>query len=145
MFEVRPVQGVAELRYLYPLIEAACGRIQEREQSRYFAPQVYADVMAGNSVLFAVWDGPEDVGLVLCRKLVLTRATTPRLLIELAYVVATHEDADGVLQAGTDACIEYGRQLGCTGLRFHAVRKGWERRGERLGFRAIETVYERGF
>lgn len=144
MFEVRPVQGVAELRYLYPLIEAACGRVQVRECSRYFAPQVYADVLAGNSVLLAVWDGPEDVGLILCRRLEITRAARPRLLIELAYSVARHPDADAIVQAGLDACVDYGKQLGCSALRFHAVRRGWAKRAERWGYQPVETVYERG-
>lgn len=125
MYEVKPVQSTAELRYLYPMIEAACGRIQEREQSRYFAPQVYADVTAGNSVLFVVWDGPEDVGIVLCRKLEITRSARPCLLIELAYSVARHPDADAIVQAGLDACTRYSEQLGCRALRFHAVRRGW--------------------
>lgn len=143
MYEVRPVQGMAELRYLYPMIEAACGRIEARESARYFAPQVYADVVAGQLVLFAVLDGPEHVGLFLCRKLELSRATRPRLLIDLAYTEARHPDADGIMQAGLDTCMEYARQLGCCALRFHGVRRGWAKRAARWGYQPVETVYER--
>lgn len=137
-----PVTDMGSLRRVYELIEEACRRVQDREGIAYFAPQVYADIVAGNLVLFVVYDGPEEVGLFTCHQQMDSRAGVPKLVVQLAYILPGQPDE--IMQTGLERCRVYAQELGCRRIRFHAVRKGWSRKAARLGYRLVEYVYERG-
>ncbi|MBD9674948.1 hypothetical protein IB275_30505 [Pseudomonas sp. PDM21] len=141
-YTVAAITTEPELRFAYAILERGCARIAEREGKGYFAPAVYADVQARRAVLFLVYDGPEEVGCFVCKVDNDSRTPTPKLIVSLAYIEPGEPDA--VMQAGLDKCREFAADVGCTRIRFHAVRRGWEKRALELGYELVEYVYERG-
>lgn len=141
MLECRPVQSVPELRYLYPLLERACQRIADREGVAFFAPGVYAEIVAGRAWMFAVWDGAEEVGCFVCYRQDDPRAGTPKLVVWLAY--AEPGAPQGALEAGMARCEAHAADLGCRQVRFHARRSGWLKAAEAIGYRQVEYVFEK--
>jgi hypothetical protein len=131
---------MAGIQRIYPLLSDACLRVGQREGESYFAPEIYAAVMAGQWSLFAVQDGGEPVGLFICRSQLTPGDAAKRLFILVAYAVPGA--GPEVLEAGFSACRDYAVQCGCSFLQFVSKRAGWARRAAQLGYKPARQVYE---
>jgi hypothetical protein len=138
--QCKPVVDLADIQRAYPLIADGCLRISEREGEPFFAPTLYAEIMAGNWVLFVVSDNGEPAGVFICRKQIDTRSSLGKLFVLLAYTVpGVGSDA---LEAGFAACKRYAAQLGCSHVQFASKRIGWARRAQQLGYKPAQQLYE---
>lgn len=135
-----PVVDLSDIQRAYPLIADGCLRVSQREGEPFFAPSLYAEIMAGNWVLFVVKDDQgEPVGVFICRKQIDARSSLGKLFVLLAYAVPGVTSA---LETGFAACQRYAAQLGCSHVQFASKRIGWSRRSRQLGYRPAQQLYE---
>lgn len=136
----QPVVDLADIQRAYPLIADGCLRIAQREGEPFFAPTLYAEIMAGQWVLFVVKDDQgEPVGVFICRKQIDTRSSLGKLFVLLAYTVP---GVPAALEAGFAACKTYAAQLECSHVQFASKRVGWARRAQQLGYKPAQQLYE---
>ena len=136
-----PVVDLADIQRAYPLLADGCSRVSQREGEPFFAPALYAEIMAGNWVLFVVKDDQrEPVGAFICRQQIDTRSGTGKLFVLLAYTVPG--SGPEALEAGFAACKRYAAQLGCSHVQFASKRIGWARRAQQLGYKPAQQLYE---
>lgn len=135
-----PVVDLAEIQRAYPLIADGCLRVSQREGEPFFAPTLYAEIMAGHWVLFVVKDDQgEPVGVFICRKQIDPRSSLGKLFVLLAYAVPGVRAA---LEAGFAACKLYAAQTQCSHVQFASKRIGWARRAQQLGYKPAQQLYE---
>jgi hypothetical protein len=136
----QPVVDLADIQRAYPLIADGCLRVSEREGEPFFAPTLYAEIMAGHWVLFVVKsDQGEPVGVFICRKQIDTRSSLGKLFVLLAYTVP---GVAAALETGFAACKRYAAQLECSHVQFASKRMGWARRAQQLGYKPAQQLYE---
>ena len=135
-----PVVELAEIQRVYPLLAEACLRVATREGEPFFAPALYAEIMAGHWVLFVVYDNAEAVGVFVCRAQVDPRTSTGKLFVLLAYT--TPGRGPDALTAGFAACKQYAAQCQCTHVQFASKRIGWARRALQLGYKPAQQLFE---
>ena len=135
-----PVADLADIQRAYPLIAEGCLRVAAREGKPFFAPALYADIMAGRWVLFVVRDKGEQVGTFVCREQLDTRTGMGVMFVLLAYTLPGV--APEALAAGFAACQDYARQCKCTTVQFASKRAGWARRARQLGYVPAQQLYE---
>lgn len=135
-----PVAEAAEIQRVYPLIAEACLRVATREGEPFFAPSIYADIMAGRWALFVVYDQFEPVGVFVCRAQADPRSLTKKMFVLLAYTVPGCGDA--ALFAGFAACKHYALECQCSHVQFASKRIGWARRAKQLGYAPAHQLYE---
>lgn len=135
-----PVVDAVEIQRVYPLIDEACARVAEREGEAFFAPALYAEIMAGRWALFVVYDADQAIGVFVCRAQVSPRAHTPKMFVLLAYTVPGC--APDALSAGFAACKQYAAKCQCSHVQFASQRLGWARRALQLGYRHAQHLYE---
>jgi len=135
-----PVADRAEIQRVYPLLADACMRVGEREGEAYFAPALYAELMAGHWALFVVYDNAEAVGVFVCRAQSSPRSTTDKMFVLLAYTVpGCGPDA---LAVGFAACKQYAVDCRCSHVQFASKRIGWARRAQQLGYKPAQQLFE---
>lgn len=135
-----PVADAAEIQRVYPLLAEACLRVAKREGEPYFAPALYAEIMAGHWVLFVVYDNAEPIGVFVCRAQATPRAPTAKMFVLLAYTVPRCE-AEALI-VGFAACKQYAASCRCTHVQFASKRIGWARRAQQLGYKPAQQIYE---
>ena len=135
-----PVVDMAEIQRVYPLIAEACLRVASREGEPFFAPALYAEIMAGHWALFVVYDNAVPVGVFICRSQVDPRTGIAKLFVLLAYV--TPDSGPDALSAGFAACKAYAQHCQCSHVQFSSKRVGWARRARQLGYRPGQQLYE---
>lgn len=135
----KPVVDLADIQRAYPLIADGCLRVSQREGEPFFAPSLYAEIMAGHWVLFVVSDNGTPVGVFICRKQIDARTSIAKLFVLLAYTVPGFPEA---LEAGFAACKQYAAQLQCSHVQFASKRVGWARRAQQLGYKPAQQLYE---
>lgn len=135
----KPVVDMADIQRAYPLLADGCLRVHEREGEPFFAPALYAEIMAGNWALFVVSDNGMPVGVFVCRRQNDSRTGTGKMFVLLAYTVPGFPEA---LEVGFAACKDYAAQTKCSHVQFASKRIGWARRAQQLGYRPAQQLYE---
>jgi hypothetical protein len=135
-----PVADTQEIQRVYPLIAEACLRVGKREGEAYFAPALYAEIMAGHWALFVVYDHAEPVGVFVCRAQSSPRSTTAKMFVLLAYVVPGR--GPDALSVGFAACKQYAANCQCSHVQFASKRIGWARRAQQLGYKPAQQLFE---
>jgi len=136
----QPAVDMADIQRAYPLLADGCLRVSQREGEPFFAPALYAEIMAGHWVLFVVKsDQGEPVGVFICRKEINPRSSLGKLFVLLAYTVP---GLPAALEAGFAACKRYAAQLECSHVQFASKRIGWARRAQQLGYKPAQQLYE---
>lgn len=136
---VYPIESVAMLRAVYPMLEEACQRISAREGREHFAPDVYARLVRGDARMTVIERSGEPVGLFVTAK-GLDHNDLPTVLhIELAYVLPGQPD--DVMWAGIAECQDQARDDKRTQLTFGTQRRGWMRLAPRYGYELKELIF----
>jgi len=135
-----PVTDTAEIQRVYPLIAEACLRVATREGEPFFAPSIYADIMAGRWALFVVYDRATPMGVFVCRAQSDPRAMTNKMFVLLAYTLPGSGNA--ALSAGFAACKQYALECRCSHVQFASKRIGWARRAQQMGYKPAHQLYE---
>lgn len=136
-----PVVEMEDIQRAYPVLAEGCLRVATREGQPFFAPALYAEIMAGRWAQFVVYDDDNNpVGVFVCRAQVDTRSGQSVMFVLLGYV-CPGQDSDA-LAAGFDACKQYAAQCGCTKVQFASKRTGWARRALQLGYKPAQQLFE---
>jgi hypothetical protein len=136
-----PVVEMADIQRAYPVLAEGCLRVATREGQPFFAPALYAEVMAGRWAQFMVYDDQgEPVGVFVCRAQADSRTGQSVMFVLLAYVLPGH--GPEALGAGFAACKQYAAQCQCSKVQFASKRVGWARRAQQLGYRPAQQLYE---
>ena len=132
---------MADIQRAYPLLADACLRVATREGQPFFAPALYAEIMAGRWAQFVVSDDESTpVGVFVCRAQEDSRAGKPVMFVLLAYVTPGH--GPEALAAGFAACKQYAAHCQCAKVQFASKRVGWARRAAQLGYKPAQQLFE---
>ena len=131
------VDTIGQLRESYWLLEQACERLNEREERRHFAPDLYAALLRGEASMILVVDhAPVGCFVTFPSK---TPGGEPALHVWIAYATPD-APADAILVGAREAELMAAEQ-GLGSMVFSTQRVGWTRRAAALGYKLSEFVY----
>jgi hypothetical protein len=129
---VPPQELRAAWKQIKPAVQdiwAACGE-------PWLVEDVYAALVTGAAQL---WRRPDGSGWVVLKITQEPYSGEPMLLVWLAWSAPGTEE---VVAANAGQVREIARAAGVKRLVFESPRRGWERRGPALGWRAVYTHFE---
>ena len=132
--QLRPV-APADLYQYWPLVKAGVEKVAERGSDGWLPEDVYMALKQGISLLYVAFVNDYYVGFV-----VLTPAAGwngPQIHLWACY----NRGERDVLETFLPDLIEIARSRGAQRLTMSSPRKGWERRGEALGFNYINSQF----
>lgn len=139
MFECLAVTSAEMLRAAYPLLDEACQRLTEREGRPHFAPDVYAELLAGKGKAFVVRSFDAPVGVFVVQPTADSNGA-PALQLWIGYAVP---GASGAFEFGLRECERMAAAEGRQTLVFGSCRRGWLRHAPRAGFELREFIFEK--
>jgi hypothetical protein len=135
VFRLVPVDSDAQLREVWPDVRAGLDRVTSRMQQTWIAEDVYHALKTKQSILLVGIEEGKFAGFV-----VLTMNKGFDGLeghIWVAYNISKSEYINTSWPIIQGFC----KAAGCKRVTMSSSRKGWGRRGERLGLIPVQTLY----
>jgi hypothetical protein len=120
-----------ELRAWWPYVRPRLEKILKKSPEFWIPEDVYADCLAGHSMLWAFISDSKPIGFVVLKPV------QADLHIWCAYA-----DGDGWRDGAWEHLLVIARQGGAKHLTFDSWRPGWQRLAKRLGFQPRKWVME---
>ena len=126
--------AIDELAEIWPKVRDPLDRLYRKVKSDGWIPEDVYALCASNAATLYVNEGVW-IGFMVLQ--IIPRYTKRSLHVWLLHVERAPEEFMGELR-------ELAKAHGCEKITFRSPRRGWERRAQDLGFKAVSTNYEQG-
>jgi len=123
------------LHHVWPRIREGLEKVRANTSENWLPEDIYAAIKAGISHLHVGMLGERYEGFIV---------TTPSVAADgpVLHIWACYSAADiGLLDDGIEQIETWAVAMNAKRITFHSPRKGWDKAGEKIGFRPVSTIY----